>query len=192
MNVAIKYFKKRRILCLFLGIILISGLITGLILAINSKNDFLPILNNYQNNIKGLTLPNLLIHFSILAFLLISSLIFLNIPLFIGFIFIEGINCGFLLTIFTITYKLKGFIFAMLFLSFTNILFLVFLILIFFKSLDITKNIINHFISKKDNELVLFKLILTALILILIALISDFILFLISPKILNIFHFLLT
>ena len=182
MNVAIKYFKKRRILCLFIGIILISGLITGLILAINSKNDFLPILNNYQNNIKGLTLPNLLIHFSILAFLLISSLIFLNIPLFIGFIFIEGINCGFLLTIFTITFKL----------SFTNILFLVFLILIFFKSLDITKNIINHFISKKDNELVLFKLILTALILILIALISDFILFLISPKILNIFHFLLT
>ena len=111
MNVLLKYVKKRRIIVLFASILLILGIIIGFMVAVNSKSSFIPILNQYKDNIKGLTLINLISHFSILAFLLITSIIIIGIPLYIITFFIEGLNVGFLITVFSLIFKIKGFYF---------------------------------------------------------------------------------
>ena len=192
MNVLLKYVKKRRIIVLFASILLILGIIIGFMVAVNSKSSFIPILNQYKDNIKGLTLINLISHFSILAFLLITSIIIIGIPLYIITFFIEGLNVGFLITIFSLIFKIKGFLFSLLFIFFTNLFFLIFLFLLFPKCLEITRNIIGHFLYKKDNEEVILKLVMVGLISILIMFFGDFISFFISPKILKFFHFLLS
>ena len=192
MNVLLKYVKKRRIIVLFASILLILGIIIGFMVAVNSKSSFIPILNQYKDNIKGLTLINLISHFSILAFLLITSIIIIGIPLYIITFFIEGLNVGFLITIFSLIFKIKGFLFSLLFIFFNNLFFLIFLFLLFPKCLEITRNIIGHFLYKKDNEEVILKLVMVGLISILIMFFGDFISFFISPKILKFFHFLLS
>ena len=189
MNVIVKYMKKRRTIMLFVSILLILGIIMGIVIAFNSKSEFISILNQYKSNINGLTFINLITHFSILAFLLISSILAIGIPLFTMIFFIEGLNIGFIITIFSLTFRLNGFLFSILFLLFTNLIFLIFLL--FPKCLEICRNVIGRILYKKDNEVYILRLIGISLILIFIAFIIDFISFLISSYILNIFHFLL-
>ena len=59
----IKYIKKRQFLMLFTWIILLIGLIVGIIIAFQSKNTFIPVLKEYQQQINGLTFINLFTHF---------------------------------------------------------------------------------------------------------------------------------
>ena len=191
MNVIVKYMKKRRTIMLFVSILLILGIIMGIVIAFNSKSEFISILNQYKSNINGLTFINLITHFSILSFLLISSILAIGIPLFTMIFFIEGLNIGFIITIFSLTFRLNGFLFSILFLLFTNLIFLIFLFLLFPKCLEICRNVIGRILYKKDNEVYILRLIGISLILIFIAFIIDFISFLISSYILNIFHFLL-
>ena len=191
MNVIVKYMKKRRTIMLFVSVLLILGIIMGIVIAFNTKNDFIPLLTQYKSNIKGLTFINLISHFSILCFLLISSILAIGIPLFTMTFFIEGLNIGFLITIFSLTFKLNGFLFALLFILFTNILFLIFLFLLFPKCLEICRNVIGRILYKKDNEIFILRLIGLSLVLIFIAFTAEFISFLISSHILNIFHFLI-
>ncbi len=163
----------------------------GIMIAFKTKTSFIPILKQYSNNINGLTWLNLTSHFTLLAFLLITSIIIIGIPFYLIFLFIEGINIGFLITIFTLIFHIKGLIYALFFILFTNFFILIPLYLMFFKCLEISRNIIGHFLYKKDNETIILKNIMASLIIILISLIGDFIFFLISSKILNIISFLL-
>ncbi len=192
MNVIVKYMKKRRTLMLFASILLIIGIIMGVIIAFNSKPEFIPLLTQYKSNIKGLTFINLMSHFSILTFLLVSSTLAIGIPLFTMVFFIEGLNIGFLITIFSITFRLNGFLFSLLFILFTNLIFLIFLFLLFPKCLEICRNVIGRILYKKDNEVFILRLVGLSLILIFIAFIIEFISFLISSHILNIFQLLFT
>ncbi len=176
---------------LFLSIILIIGSTMGILIAIKTKTSFIPILNQYQEKINGLTWLNLITHFTILTFLLITSIVLIGIPFYFIVLFIEGINIGFLATIFFLIFKIKGFIFSIFFIIFTNFFIIAFLFLLFPKCLEISRNIISHFLYKKDNEIVILKYIMSSLIFIFISLIGDLLFLLISPKVLNILSFLL-
>ena len=177
---------------LFTWIILLIGLIVGIIIAFQSKNTFIPVLKEYQQQINGLTFINLFTHFCLLAFLLITSIMVIGIPLYIIIFFIEGLNIGFIITIFSLIFKIKGLIFSLIFLFFTNFIFLLALFLIFPKCIEIARNIIGHFLYHKENEALILNLLIAGLIFILFALLIDLIFFFISPKILNLFHFLIT
>ena len=67
----------------------------------------------------------------------------------------------------------------------------IFLFLLFPKCLEICRNVIGRILYKKDNEVFILRLVGLSLILIFIVFIIEFISFLISSHILNIFHFLI-
>ena len=131
-------------------------------------------------------------HFLSIFILLFSSFFSVGIPLYMLTFFTTGNIVGFIITSFTMAFHLKGLIFAIIFLIFNYIFYLILLILLFPKCLQLAINFLKKILTKKNSDLFNYHLLKCSFIFILGFIIIDLINLFISPKVLNIFHFLLT
>ena len=192
MNILVQYIKRRRMQYYFIFVIFVLGIITGILLGMAHQDAINPFILHYANNIRGLTLANIMMHLLICSLLFICSYFVFGLFLWIICFFLVGLSLGFLIISFTILFHFKGFLFALLFIIFTNSVFFLTIFFLFLKCLDIARGQISFLLYKKENKLQMYNLIKSSLVLFLILIIGDAMAFLSSYKLLSFFHFLLT
>ena len=158
--------KSHKNIWIFLGIILLFGMGVGVYFGFTYQNTLEHTLMNY-------TLENPFTHFSLNHFivfsvLLISSFLLIGIPLAIGYFFYEGFSMGFCITIFLLSFHLKGLLYILLFVLLTKFIFLFLFSLYFVKILNIGKNIVSWIVYKSNKKEQLVHLTIGCLVLLLI------------------------
>ena len=146
-----------------------------------------PIFNTELKNITNI-LSNNHINYFLMHLLLIAILILATFT-FIGLIFIplyllyEGICLGYNLASFTAIFHLKGFIFSLIYLLLTKIIYLIIIIILFKKIIILAKYLLNKLINKNSLNYNINNLKTIALALISIF-INDLLIYLFAHKIL--------
>lgn len=190
MNILLQYIKKKKYLYLALTILFLFGLGTGILIGFQNKEFFYS--QNLSNQIQGITLQGMGLHFGILSFLVISSMFVIGIPFFLAFFFIEGTAMGIIFAAFFTLFQLKGIFFSLIFFLTIYLFFLIGLYILFPKCLELSRSIIAKMVYKRDNEIHILKVMKSSLIIVFLLGINDFFLLLTSSKFLSIFHFLLS
>lgn len=185
------YLQKKKYLFLFLSILIIFGIITGLYLGITNIEFLKEDISYYAMNIKNQDYNFLLIHFFLLVISLATSFIGLGVPILCTLIFYEGLTTGFLIGIFSITNGIGGCLFSLIFILITKVIYILLLLFFFLKCLEIARKMIAHFIYKKEIPSILVSISKASILLILFIFINDLIVLAIGNKILPIFGFLI-
>lgn len=174
---------------LFTILILIMGIICGIIYYYNFDSI---IKNNILSSITidNISINNILKHFIILLIIFISSFFIVGSFLSIFYLFFEGLAIGFTSSIFTIKYGIKGFIYSILYNTYSRLLFLILLILLIYKILNISKNIVYILFTKNSYQykVLIRNKIKSSLLLILFILIIDIVIYLFSPLFINLIN----
>lgn len=191
MNGLVNYLRKHNTIFLFLGILIIWGVISGVVIGFKYHETMKVTLEVFKDNISGLSWSNLLSHFGLFTFLLITSFFIVGILFYLMVLFLEGLNIGFLLTIFLLKFHIKGFLFAILLFIIKHGIALFGLIFLFFKCLELARSNIGKIIYKKNNDQHLMKYLKNAFYLIIICLVGDILMLFLGSKILHVFDFLL-
>lgn len=183
--------KGQKNLWLFLIIIFLFGASVGIYFAFQSSSGFSNLLNNYATTFTEQRTYFAVTHFVILAVLLISSFLLIGVPLSIAYLFYEGISFGFCLSLFSILFSFKGFLFIFLFLLLTKIPF--YLIYNFFlsKLISIGKSVLTWVLAKNNKKDQLVSLAISCLILISILFVYDLFLDFLGMKAIYSLEFLL-
>ena len=187
-----EYLLKNKYLVLFISVLLLFGVIVGLYLGISHIELLREDINYYVTNINSKTYNYLLFHFFVLVIGVITSFFAIGIPLLCTLIFYEGMSMGFLLGIFTITYQVKGLLFVLIFLIITKLFYLICLIMLFSKTLHISRKMIGKYIYKTDPSIIINHLLKGCMVCIALVLIYDVVLWFSGSYIVSFFKFLLT
>ena len=148
-----KYLKKNKNILIFLGIILVMGIITGIIFGLKQSNDIKLQIKYGFTNIKDILINtkvnNIFSHLSWIIILSILSLglIFYLIPL--AYLFFLGMSLGFNTYTLSISFGLKGLAFSFIYNIIFNRLFIILLIFILIKLFYIGKLTLGYLIYRK-------------------------------------------
>ncbi len=180
---------------LFLGIIFSIGLISGLIYIylIPSANQEIikTSINNFFQNLDNLRINNIGTHVLIIPFLIISAFLVIGIPLGIFYLFYNGFLVGFTISNFTICLGLKGFIYSLVYVLITKLVYLFFLNILITSLIKIGFNVGKIIVRKKDSskDIIIF-LFKRVIICFLVILLNDIFLLFLGDNLINIFKFL--
>jgi len=175
------------------GIILLVGLIVGIFyyfsLSSNIKEDISNTLLNYNNFRYNAIVKDLIV----MSFLLVTSIFIIGIPCSIFYLFYESLSIGFLLSIFTVNFKITGLIYILLYFLINKLIGLILMLFFIKKIINISRYIIGIIIYKKDT-LIKNKLLLNlnnCMYIIIFSLIVNILLYFISPYIFSKLSFLI-
>ncbi len=176
---------KHRNSYLFLAILLLFGIISGILFYVyqdvESKNNILNSASNlFQHNI--FDLKNIFYHFLILLTISLCLFCLIGLPILLVYIFLEGISIGFIMPIFLSLYHFQSIIYFLIYFLFIKLLFILLLFLFFIKSILFLKTYILNF--KKKNTLFL-KNYKNLILIIFLIFINDLIVYFISNPILT-------
>ena len=175
----------------FLLILIGFGVIVGSYIGIQNISYLKENVLYYATHFQDSSYNYIFIHFTFLVFCTITSFIFIGVPLLCTIIFYEGMSIGFLLSIFTATYSIKGFLYALILIFITKMVYLFILIFIFSKTLLIARKRIGKYLYKTNPNQLILKLVKGCFVLTIILLIYDIFLFFYGKNILQLFQFLL-
>lgn len=152
MNMIRTSIKKYKKILLFLGIIFLFAIASGMIFYIKQdagikKTIILNLGDIFSHNI--FEIKNLFIHLCLSLIVIAASFVFLGIPIIILAIFFEGISIGFLIPIFFSLYKWKFLLPFCLFLLLTKLIYIILIAFLFINSCEFTKNYITYLKNKK-------------------------------------------
>lgn len=186
-----KFFNRKKYLFLFMSVLLLIGFIIGLYLSVKHIDSLKESLYYFINNKNNLHLNYLYIHFFFLVISFLSSFFVVGLALLCSLIFYEGMTLGFLIGLFSLTLSFKGGFYAFIFFIFTQLFYLIILFFFFIKCFNIARKMIGKILYKTDPTNYLVLMTKSCGILILAMVFYDFLLFLFSKPLLNVFAFLL-
>lgn len=191
MTILKKFLSRKKYLFLFMGILTLIGTLVGLYLSFKNINILKDNVYYYINNRQNLQFNYIYIHFFFLVISFIGSFFIIGLPLLCTLIFYQGLSLGFLLGIFSLTLSIKGFVYAIIFFTVTQLFYLIILYFFFIKCFNITKKTIGKIIYKTNPTNYLVSMTKSCGLLILLQTLYDFFLLLFNKPILNVFAFLL-
>lgn len=176
---------------LFLGIIFGIGIISGIFyfsfLSGDDKNIIISSITNFFNDLSNIKINFIGTHLIILPLLWVLSLIVIGIPLALFYLFYNGFLIGFTMSNFVLVAHFKGFIFGLIYVLITKVIFLFFLLIFIISTIRIGLIVLKKEKLKKEKIYVLSKRVLLCFILILI---NDLILYFLGDNLINVFNFL--
>lgn len=191
MTILKKFLSREKYLFLFMGILTLIGTLVGLYLSFKNINILKDNVYYYINNRQNLQFNYIYIHFFFLVISFIGSFFIIGLPLLCTLIFYQGLSLGFLLGIFSLTLSIKGFVYAIIFFTVTQLFYLIILYFFFIKCFNITRKTIGKMIYKTNPTNYLVSMTKSCGLLILLQTLYDFFLLLFNKPILNVFAFLL-
>lgn len=191
MTILKKFLSRKKYLFLFMGILTLIGTLVGLYLSFKNINILKDNVYYYINNRQNLQFNYIYIHFFFLVISFIGSFFIMGLPLLCTLIFYQGLSLGFLLGIFSLTLSIKGFVYAIIFFTVTQLFYLIILYFFFIKCFNITRKTIGKIIYKTNPTNYLVSMTKSCGLLILLQTLYDFFLLLFNKPILNVFAFLL-
>ena len=191
MTILKKFLSRKKYLFLFMGILTLIGTLVGLYLSFKNINILKDNVYYYINNRQNLQFTYIYIHFFFLVIIFIGSFFIIGLPLLCTLIFYQGLSLGFLLGIFSLTLSIKGFVYAIIFFTVTQLFYLIILYFFFIKCFNITRKTIGKIIYKTNPTNYLVSMTKSCGLLILLQTLYDFFLLLFNKPILNVFAFLL-
>lgn len=191
MTILKKFLSRKKYLFLFMGILTLIGTLVGLYLSFKNINILKDNVYYYINNRQNLQFNYIYIHFFFLVISFIGSFFIIGLPLLCTLIFYQGLSLGFLLGIFSLTLSIKGFVYAIIFFTVTQLFYLIILYFFFIKCFNITRKTFGKIIYKINPTNYLVSMTKSCGLLILLQTLYDFFLLLFNKPILNVFAFLL-
>lgn len=186
-----KFLNRKKYLFLFMSVLLLIGFIIGLYLSVKHIDSLKDSLYYFISNKNNLHLNYLYIHFFFLVISFLFSFFVVGLALLCSLIFYEGMTLGFLIGLFSLTLSFKGGFYAFIFFIFTQLFYLIILFFFFIKCFNIARKMIGKILYKTDPTNYLVLMTKSCGILILAMVFYDFLLFLFSKPLLNVFAFLL-
>lgn len=186
-----KFLNRKKYLFLFMSVLLLIGFIIGLYLSVKHIDSLKDSLYYFISNKNNLHLNYLYIHFFFLVISFLFSFFVVGLALLCSLIFYEGMTLGFLIGLFSLTLSFKGGVYAFIFFIFTQLFYLIILFFFFIKCFNIARKMIGKILYKTDPTNYLVLMTKSCGILILAMVFYDFLLFLFSKPLLNVFAFLL-
>ena len=182
-------------LYLFMSIVLVIGIITGVVFVIMldeaTKEILFLNINNFLQSFGSSNISILVQHLVILSTLLILSIFLIGGPLVIFFMFYNGFTIGFIISSITCIFGIKGMLFGVLYVIVSKLVFVVLFIIFSVNLFKIVKCVIDYLVYKKSNKESLVMFMKRSIVFIGIIMISDIILYFGGVKLINIFNFLI-
>ena len=152
--------KKHKNIFIFLGIIFLFAVISGMLFYFQQDNGvkktiLLNLGDIFSHNV--FDIKNLFFHIISILIIIASSFVFLSIPLILILIFFEGISLGFIIPIFFSIYKLNFIFPFLIFFFLIKFIYLILLFFVFIHSCKFTKDYFIYIKSKKISFLIELK-----------------------------------
>ena len=146
-----KFLAKNKKYLLFVLVILVIGVLTGIIFFFmqNSevKNEIINSLSQSSNYHYNAIMKDLIV----CSILLVLSFFVIGLPLSIFYLFYEGLSLGFMLITFLMTYSFKGLIYMLIYILLNKLIPLILMIFFIQKLINIGRLVIGFIIYRKDN-----------------------------------------
>lgn len=182
-------------LYLFMGIVLIIGIITGVVFVLmldeSTKEILFLNINNFLQSFDASNISILVQHLVILSTLLILSIFLIGGPLVIFFMFYNGFTIGFIISSITCIFGIKGMLFGTIYVIISKLVFVILLIIFSVNLFKIVKCVIDYLVYKKSNKESIIIFVKRCIVFIGIIMLSDIILYFGGVKLINIFNFLI-
>ena len=182
-------------LYLFMGIVLVIGIITGVVFVLMldeaTKEILFLNINNFLQSFDASNISILVQHLVILSTLLILSIFLIGGPLVIFFMFYNGFTIGFIISSITCIFGIKAMLFGVLYVIVSKLVFVVLFIIFSVNLFKIVKCVIDYLVYKKSNKESIIMFMKRSIVFIGIIMISDIILYFGGVKLINIFNFLI-
>ena len=186
-----KYLKKKKYILLFLGVLFVFGVVVGAMIGLSNVGVLESQALYFKEHISEISYQYILLHFFFLALSLFTSYFGIGLPILLTLFFYEGMSFGFVFALFTNTFHIGGFLFAILFLLITKGVYLVLFVLFFFHSFEIARKRIGDFIYKTNSCSSLQNHAKAGILLIFFTFLFDIALLLFGTPLISLFQFLL-
>lgn len=179
----------------FMLIILIIGIITGIVFVIMldeaTKEILFLNINEFLQNFSNTNINSGLMHLVILSSLLILSIFLVGGPLLIFYMFYNGFSIGFVVSSITYIFGIKGMLYGSIYILISRLVYIIVLIIFYVNLFKIIKCNIDSLVYKKSNKESLSVFYKRSIVFIGIILINDVILYFGGGKLVNLFNFLI-
>jgi len=179
----------------FMLIILIIGIITGIVFVIMldeaTKEILFLNINEFLQNFSNTNINGGLMHLVILSSLLILSIFLVGGPLLIFYMFYNGFSIGFVVSSITYIFGIKGMLYGSIYILISRLVYIIVLIIFNVNLFKIIKCNIDSLVYKKSNKESLSVFYKRSIVFIGIILINDVILYFGGGKLVNLFNFLI-
>lgn len=179
----------------FMLVILIIGIITGIVFVIMldeaTKEILFLNINEFLQNFSNTNINSGLMHLVILSSLLILSIFLVGGPLLIFYMFYNGFSIGFVVSSITYIFGIKGMLYGSIYILISRLVYIIMLIIFNVNLFKIIKCNIDSLVYKKSNKESLSVFYKRSIVFIGIILINDVILYFGGGKLVNFFNFLI-
>lgn len=179
----------------FMLVILIIGIITGIVFVIMldeaTKEILFLNINEFLQNFSNININGGLTHLVILSSLLILSIFLVGGPLLIFYMFYNGFSIGFVVSSITYIFGIKGMLYGSIYILISRLVYIIVLIIFNVNLFKIIKCNIDSLVYKKSNKESLSVFYKRSIVFIGIILINDVILYFGGGKLVNLFNFLI-
>ncbi len=179
----------------FMLVILIIGIITGIVFVIMldeaTKEILFLNINEFLQNFSNTNINSGLMHLVILSSLLILSIFLVGGPLLIFYMFYNGFSIGFVVSSITYIFGIKGMFYGSIYILISRLVYIIVLIIFNVNLFKIIKCNIDSLVYKKSNKESLSVFYKRSIVFIGIILINDVILYFGGGKLINLFNFLI-
>lgn len=179
----------------FMLVILIIGIITGIVFVIMldeaTKEILFLNINEFLQNFSNTNINSGLMHLVILSSLLILSIFLVGGPLLIFYMFYNGFSIGFVVSGITYIFGIKGMLYGSIYILISRLVYIIMLIIFNVNLFKIIKCNIDSLVYKKSNKESLSVFYKRSIVFIGIILINDVILYFGGGKLVNLFNFLI-
>lgn len=179
----------------FMLVILIIGIITGIVFVIMldeaTKEILFLNINEFLQNFSNTNINGGLTHLVILSSLLILSIFLVGGPLLIFYMFYNGFSIGFVVSSITYIFGIKGMLYGSIYILISRLVYIIVLIIFNVNLFKIIKCNIDSLVYKKSNKESLSVFYKRSIVFIGIILINDVILYFGGGKLVNLFNFLI-
>ena len=181
---------------IFLSIILVIGIITGVVFVIMldeaTKEILFLNINEFLQNFSNMSINSGIIHLIMLSSLLILSVFLIGGPLVLFFMFYNGFSIGFIISSLTCIFGIKGILYGVIYVIISKLIYVVLLILFSVNLFKIVRCIIDIIVYKKSNKESIIIFIKRSVVFIGMILLNDIILLFCGGKLVNLFNFLIS
>lgn len=181
---------------IFLSIILVIGIITGVVFVIMldeaTKEILFLNINEFLQNFSNMSINSGIIHLIMLSSLLILSVFLIGGPLVLFFMFYNGFSIGFIISSLTCIFGIKGILYGVIYVIISKLVNVVLLILFSVNLFKIVRCIIDLIVYKKSNKESIIIFIKRSVVFIGMILLDDIILLFCGGKLVNLFNFLIS
>ena len=179
----------------FMLVILIIGIITGIVFVIMldeaTKEILFLNINEFLQNFSNTNINSGLMHLVILSSLLILSIFLVGGPLLIFYMFYNGFSIGFVVSSITYIFGIKGMLYGSIYILISRLVYIIVLIIFNVNLFKIIKCNIDSLVYKKSNKESLSVFYKRSIVFIGIILINDVILYFGGGHLVNLFNFLI-